>query len=337
MRQLEFTAEHGFTLVETDVQRPAPGEVLVRVLVCGICGSDRAVAGGGAVPPGTRFPLVMGHEICGMIADANGSTAFESGDRVVVMPYAACDECQACRSGNEHLCAAQQLIGYHRAGGLAAFVSVPERAVLPCPPSVSDAAAAVLVDAFATPFHALCSVLRVSDGSPVLVQGFGGTGQAAVMLLKAMGIPAAVVTRRPEAGAAAEAAGAQVVFNSAEDSRQFGRAVRRWSGGGVDFVLDTIGSQTSIQQALDLTRAGGQICVIGLNDEVINWPMAKAVRRSIGLLSSFSATRADASVLLQWAASGRIHPEQLIGAEVSLEDAATAFTNPASGRTVVRP
>ncbi len=339
MKQLQFTPEHGFALAQSEVPSPGAGEVLIRVSACGICGSDRALAVGGAVPPGTRFPLVMGHEICGTIVDANGSTTFAQGERVVVMPYVACGDCQFCRTGQENLCMGQQLVGYHRAGGLAEFVVIPERAVLHCPDSVSDTAAAVLVDAFATPFHALQSVLQVKDGDRVLVQGFGGTGQAAVMLLAAMGVSVGVITQRPEAKAAAEAAGAEMVFTAAEGKRQLGRAVRRWSGGGADSVLDTVGSADSSQQAFDLTRAGGKICVIGLNDDVVTWPLAKAVRRSVGLLASFSATVEDAKILLQWAADGRIKPEQLVSEQLSLTDAARAFERErhAAGRSIVVP
>jgi alcohol dehydrogenase, propanol-preferring len=336
MRQAVFTPEHGFVVMEAEVPTPGPGEVLVRVSACGICGSDRQLVHRGAIPPGTRFPLVMGHEICGTVADDGGTSRFTHGERVVVMPYVPCGTCRMCQTGQENLCSAQQLIGYHRAGGLAEYVSVPEAAVLRCPDTVNDVAAAVLVDAFATPFHAIRAVMRPVSGESILVQGFGGTGQAAVRLLAAMGHEMAVVTHREDAAKAAEAAGARAVFVSSKtDHRLIARAIRRWSTGGVDAVLDTIGSEESIQHACDLVRPGGRICVIGLHDSSIVWPLAKAVRRGVGLLGSFSETREDAELLLEWAVQGRIFPEQLVGNTYRLESVAEAFAEHASGRAVI--
>jgi len=116
------TARNTIEVRETDDPKPGPGEVLVRVRQCGICGTDLHFYQGN-LPPS---PASLGHEFTGEIAAlGEGVEGFAEGDSVAVEPILACQTCSYCRSGQYNLCRARVLLGAYHAGGLAEHVVVP--------------------------------------------------------------------------------------------------------------------------------------------------------------------------------------------------------------------
>ena len=117
--------------VELRDPEPAPGEVLVRVLACGVCRTDLHIADGELAEP--KLPLVLGHQVVGEVVGAGeGAERFAQGDRVGI-PWLgwACGECRYCRSGRENLCERAVFTGYTRDGGYAELASADERFCLP--------------------------------------------------------------------------------------------------------------------------------------------------------------------------------------------------------------
>ncbi len=235
MRALQFSPDDGFRVAETQSLPLGPDEVRLRVDACGVCGSDRQVVAGESVPQGTAFPLVMGHEIAGTIIETGTGVAdWRVGHPVIVHPFIACGDCAPCRHGQSNLCMRQVCVGYQRSGGFSEEVVVPASLLVPRPAACSAAAAALLVDAFATPYRAMKDAGlvvarpgldglggapgegRSVGGSPiayvtgeavhtdatVLIIGTGGLGLAAQMLCEALGIHhVGVLTRRSLDGA----------------------------------------------------------------------------------------------------------------------------------------
>ncbi|MBX5437463.1 MAG: alcohol dehydrogenase catalytic domain-containing protein, partial [Alicyclobacillaceae bacterium] len=194
-----------------DVPDPVPGpdEVLVAVEACGVCGSDRQLVEGEPPPPGTQFPVILGHEIAGRVANAPAASGWATGDPVVVHPFVPCGRCRACRAGQENLCLHQQVVGFQRPGGFAEYVAVPASTLIRRPDGVAPEAAALLVDAFATPYHAITHVAGWQPEQAVVVLGTGGLGLAAVAVLRARGGErVGAVSRRAAGVDAAKAAGA---------------------------------------------------------------------------------------------------------------------------------
>ncbi|WP_273843452.1 alcohol dehydrogenase catalytic domain-containing protein [Rubrobacter calidifluminis] len=338
MRAALFDPEGGFRLGEVPEPEPDEGEIVVEVAGCGVCGSDRQIAAGATAPAGTVFPAVFGHEISGYV----------DGRPVAVFPIVPCGSCRLCSSGQESLCLAQQVIGYHRPGGYAERVAVPEDRVIPLPQDVPLLVAGLLMDAVATPFHALRSVVHLEAGESVAVVGGGGLGLGALLGARAMGAGAtALVTRREPDGVLrglAERLGAQELWSTAEGTeRSLVREVRRWSGGGVDVVLDTAGSVRSVGLAMGLLRPGGRLCVVGMEDEGGGPlpPISHWVRRGIVVAGSYAATVEDARTLVGWAGSGRIEPallEAMVAEVRPLAEIEEVFRQPGrTGRVVIRP
>jgi D-arabinose 1-dehydrogenase-like Zn-dependent alcohol dehydrogenase len=331
---------------------PAPGEALIAVTACGICGSDRQLVRGGTAPAGMPTTAILGHEIAGRIlafgpsaADSRGAGDWRVGDDVVIHPFVACGACRACRAGAEHVCAQQQVIGYQRAGGYAQYVSVPVSTLVARPAGVSADAAATAVDAGATPYRALLRA-GVQAGDAVVVIGSGGLGTACVMLARALGARVVGVSSRAVGAAALARHGAEQAWSLAEiDSRALARMVRRWSGGGCDTVVDATASAVTVVWAMDVVRPGGQVAVVGMSDERVTLTgMERMVRRGVGLFGSFGSRREDVVAVLDLAASGLCDFEELVGGRVALEQVPAILqglgapdTRPAAGRLVMHP
>jgi len=336
MRALVFDPEGGLRVAEVPTPQPCSGEILVRVEACGICGSDRQLVRGEGAPFGTSYPVVLGHEIAGRVeALGEGASGLAPGDAVVVHPFVPCGQCAACARREEHLCPHQGVIGFTRPGGDAEYVAVPAQNAIRRPDGLDPAEAAILVDAYATPYRAMVWA-GVAEEEAVLVIGTGGLGLAAVQIAKALGVPqVAVLSRREDAGALALVSGADEFVTFAGDPRQAARKLRRMAKGGMGLVLDTSGFADGIAFGLDVLRPGGKLVTVAMPLDEIPVPFAKLARKGVALQGSFGSRREDVEALLRMAQEGRVQPDVVAGRRVSLEEAPDAMKNPFFGRDVV--
>src|SRR5262245_6358055 len=139
---MQALVRHGTWVGLRDVPRPrpGPGEVLVRVVVAGICRTDLHVAEG-RLP--AADPVVLGHEFAGLVEGLGAGVAgFHLGDRVAVMPVLPCAACPPCRAADELVCLAPAMLGVERDGAFAEFVAVPAHRVHRLPPGLPWRAAA---------------------------------------------------------------------------------------------------------------------------------------------------------------------------------------------------
>ena len=161
-------------LTELPVPDPAPGEVLVRVLTCGVCRTDLHVATGDL--PVHRARVVPGHEIVGEVAGAGpDSGRFAPGDRVGI-PWlrSTCGRCGFCRTGRENLCPGSRYTGWDADGGYAEFTTVPEAFAYRLPDELDDATAAPLLCAGIIGYRALTRA-ALPPGGRLGLYGFGGS------------------------------------------------------------------------------------------------------------------------------------------------------------------
>src|SRR5579872_4006764 len=183
-------------IAEMPRPEPGPGEVLMRVAACGICGSDVHGYDGSS---GRRIPpLVMGHEAAGTVAAVGKRVnGFSAGDRVTVDSTVYCGDCPNCRCGNINLCDRREVLGvscgdYRRAGAFAELVAVPARIVHPLPDKLPFAEAAML-EAVAVALHAV-SVAPVKSGDTAFVIGAATIGFLLQKVLRAAGCSRVFVT-----------------------------------------------------------------------------------------------------------------------------------------------
>lgn len=176
----------GKPLVESELPTPEPreGEILVRVLACGVCRTDLHVIDGELPKP--KLPLVPGHEIVGVVVRSGpGAHRFSVGDRVGI-PWLGrtCGSCRFCRSGRENLCEHPEFTGYTRDGGYAEYVSADERFAFPLPEGYSDGEAAPLLCAGLIGYR---SYRKAQSAKRLGFYGFGAAAHLLVQLAVAQG------------------------------------------------------------------------------------------------------------------------------------------------------
>jgi propanol-preferring alcohol dehydrogenase len=200
-------------LVERAVPEPGAGELLVRVICCGVCRTDLHLAEGDLPPRAPR--ITPGHEVVGeVVATGPGATRFHTGDRVGVAWLAGTDgTCHYCRTGRENLCPASTYTGWDRHGGYAEFLTAADAFVHPLPTGFSDAELAPLLCAGIIGYRALLRA-DLPPGGTLGIWGFGGSAHLAAQIAIGQGAAVHVFTRAQAARELALSLGAA----SAQDS-----------------------------------------------------------------------------------------------------------------------
>jgi len=200
-------------LVERDVPEPGPGELLIRVLACGVCRTDLHLAEGD-LPPRAR-DITPGHEVVGeVVAAGPGPARFAAGDRVGVAWLAGTDgTCEFCRHGQENLCPASSYTGWDRHGGYAEYLTAADAYVHPLPAGFTDTELAPLLCAGIIGYRALLRA-EIPPGGRLGIWGFGGSAHLAAQVAIAQGAAVHVFSRAADARELALSLGAA----SAQDS-----------------------------------------------------------------------------------------------------------------------
>jgi L-iditol 2-dehydrogenase len=318
-------------LALTDLPTPAPGagEVLIQVAACGICGSDVHGYDGGS---GRRIPpIVMGHEAAGVVAAlGDGATSYRVGERVTFDSTVYCGGCEFCRRGEVNLCNHRQVVGvscgeYRRAGAFAEYVTVPERILYRLPDKLSFSDAAML-EAASVAIHAV-RVADVAGGETALVIGAGMIGLLILQAARASGCSrifvADVDATRLEL---ARSLGADAVIESAGDSRESltSRIEELTGGRGVDLVFEAVGRPETVASAIDCTRKGGTVALVGNISPEVSIPLQKVVTRQIRLQGS-CASAGEYPQAMDWVAEGKIKVAPLITAVAPLAEGPSWF------------
>lgn len=201
-----------FKLQDVELQRPGPGEVLVKVRACGVCFSDVATAHG---EMGPVFPRVPGHEIVGDVVEVgSGVSRFSGGERVGGPWHGGHDgQCRQCARSQFQMCDNKAVNGVSRDGGFAEYVLLRAEAVVRVPKEIDPPAAAPLLCAGVTVFNGIRK-LHVEQGALVAVQGLGGLGHLAVQYARHMGYEVAVLSSGDDKAAFAEQLGAHHYINT---------------------------------------------------------------------------------------------------------------------------
>lgn len=304
---------------EIDVPRIGRKDVLVRVKAAGICHSDAHYRSG--VTKTGPLPVTLGHEVAGIV-EAVGSDVvrFKAGDRVSVHYLVSCGDCHHCRRGCEQFCSTAQMIGKHRDGGWADYISMPERSLFPLPPQISMEHGAVMMCSSSTSLHALKKA-RLKGGETVAVFGIGGLGASALQLAKAMGaLEVFAVDVNPVKLELAAGFGA-VPVNAAQcdpvkDIRQ------RTGGRGVDVSIEVVGLPVTMRQAVQSLAVHGRAAIAGLSDrtfEIASYGELLGTEAEVIGVADHLAR--EMPLLFEFAVRGSLDLEKVITRRVPLDAA----------------
>jgi len=315
------------------VDRPTPpigpGEILVRVLASGICGSD--------VMEWYRIkkaPLVLGHEIAGVVESVSeGVTRFRPGDRVVVSHHVPCNTCRYCLAGQHTVCETLQTTNFDP-GGFSEFVRVPalqtDRGVLVLPDQVSFEAGT-----FVEPLGCVVRGQRVAGvepGKTVAVLGSGISGILHIALAKALGVGTILATDISDARLKmAREFGASEVLRADGDVPASIRAANH--GRGADVVIVCAGALSALEQALLSVDRGGTVLFFATPapGQDLPIPVNSFWRNSITLRPSYAAAPCDLAVALDLIESGAVPVTPMITHRVPLEQTQRGFELVLSG------
>jgi L-iditol 2-dehydrogenase len=332
MKALLLSEYRHLELTDAPTPTPAPGEVLLRVEACGICGSDVHGYDGAS---GRRIPpLVMGHEAAGTIAAlGSGVTGWQLGDRVTFDSTVYCGACPFCLRGEVNLCDHRQVLGvscgdYRRNGAFAEYVAVPQRILYRLPPELSFIEAA-MVEAVSVALHAV-AVSGFQPGQTALVVGAGMIGTLIIQALRVAGA-AHILAADPDptrlTGAARSGAhtligpGADGTPRTAEATAQ---AVLETHPSGVDHVFEAVGIAAAVKAAVAAVRKGGTITLVGNIAPTVELPLQAVVTRQIRLQGTASSA-GEYPRAIELLASRQIDVAPLISSVEPLANGPAAF------------
>jgi L-iditol 2-dehydrogenase len=325
MKALLLSSYKNLELADLPTPEIGADEVLIRVAACGICGSDVHGYDGGS---GRRIPpIVMGHEAAGIVESVGANVKnFVPGDRVTFDSTVYCGACPSCLRGEVNLCDNRQVLGvscgdYRRAGAFAEFVAVPARICYRLPDNFPFAEAAML-EAVAVAIHGVnLAQLRPNDSA--LVIGAGTIGVLTLQALKAAGCKSVFISDVDEQRLAlAKQLGATETFVSNETLQP--QILQRTANQGVDVAVECVGRTETIAAAIDATRKGGTVVLVGNITPTVNLPLQKVVSRQIRLQGS-CASAGEYPRAIELMASGAIKVKPLISAVAPLEEGASWF------------
>lgn len=340
MRALRFHAARDIRVEEVAAPAaPGPGEVVVRVVTCGICGTDlhEYVAGPIVTPvephplTGAQNPQILGHEFAGdVLAVGAGVTRVSNGDRVAIMPLAHCGHCEYCRRGLQHLCMTMACVGLsHAWGGMAELATVAEYQVVPLPAGVTYRQGA-LIEPTAVAAYGV-ERAGVGPGDQVLVTGAGPIGALAALCARSAGASTVYVSEpNPARRRRAEALEVATVLDpTVVDVPEF---LHEETGGlGVDAAIECSGHPNGFAAAVRSLRKRGTLAQTGLFvGEATVEPMLWALN-DLTIVGTWCYWVYDFDRIASQIAAGDLPVERAVTRSVTLDGATDAFAQLASG------
>ncbi len=305
------------------------GHTLLQIKRVGICGTDLHAFEG--TQPYFSYPRVLGHELAACVVATSGTGDFKPGDLVTVIPYVNCETCLACRAGKTNCCSQIKVLGVHIDGGMAEYIQVPTRLLLPADGLSLDELA--LVEPLAIGAHGVRRAAVVKNEF-VLVIGAGPIGLGAMEFARiAGGKVIALDINEQRLTFCEEALDVEYTINANSDDVT--KALLEITGGNMpEVVIDATGSLKAINGAFQYMAHGGRFVLIGLQKGEISFSHPEFHKREGTLMSSRNATKADFDHVLYALKNKLIEPSKYITHRLNFSDLQRDFAtlaNPATG------
>lgn len=307
-----------------DILKPKPreGEILLKVDLCGICGTDAHIFSGELQV--AKPPVVLGHEVSGeIVAMAENVQGFQLGEKVSIDPVVTCGQCEYCHTGRTNLCEQQTVIGYIRNGGFAQYMTAPVSHVYRLN-DATNASTGILVETLACVLNG-ADRLQFRPGSSALILGAGTVGLLWNQLLRNSAVSVLLQTELIEfRRQKAKLLGADFIFDGADSELE--KKVLTICPEGIDFIIDATGNPKAVEQAVPWVRKNGTFMIFGVcpEDAQIQISPFELYQREIKIIASKMppGTLDRSSALL---ASGAINVEEIVTTVLPLDSIAQGF------------
>ena len=330
MKAAAFYGKSDLRIEERPIPVAGPGQMVVKIDVVGICGTDVEFYKSGITPPFTKKPIVLGHENCGTVYQVGeGVTKFKVGDRVLCGPPAHCPEdCEPCRHGRTNIC----INGFPRTAGLGQYDGgyaeymlvhdVEHTMIVPVPENVASEDA-VLFDVICVSLHAVRSSW-FKFGDNVVVSGTGAIGLSAIQILKAAGANKIIALGTNSAKEGLILSYGADYFINSKTCGDLAGEIRRIlkKDVGADVVFECAGNNVSLHNCIySCVKPGGQVSIVG----TIQSPMETIVPGQIAcaepnLQFSFTYTQEDVQIYLDMLEAGKLSFPNMVTGINSLDE-----------------
>jgi L-iditol 2-dehydrogenase len=321
---------------ELPVPQIGEDDVLLAVQAVGVCGSDIHQARGQQSWP-VNYPVVLGHEFCGIIAEVGKNVrGYRAGDRVVSETAAVIDvNSPFARRGLYNLDPNRLGFGAGVDGAMTQFAKVPQRILHRIPDRLPFEVAA-LTEPSCVAFNATCGNARITPGDAVAVIGPGPIGLLCAAMAKLAGAGDLVVIGTPadvRRLAVAQELGATAILGAkGEDLLAWTRSLR--DGYGFDVVIDAAGVSATLKLAIDIVRPAGQISKVGWGPQPLNFSLDPLVKKAVTLQGSFSHNWPIWERVIGLLASGQLNVKPILNRIAPLSEWQQAFESMHSGEIV---
>ncbi len=320
--------------------QPAEGEVLLRSVAVGICGSD---VHGFTGESGRRKPdMVMGHEAVGeVVAVGEGCSRLAVGDRVAVFNIKGCGHCRFCASGAEQLCPDKSILGVNAGtwGAMAEYFAFPESGLFKLDRSI-DPAIGLLTEPIAVGMHAI-GLMRPKPDDIIAIVGAGTIGIGLAIALRARGVRRFfALDKVPEKLALIAQFGATPIHVDEVDAVAVVRAAT--DGRGADGVFEAVGAAATVRTAYDLCAPGGTLVLIGNLAQEFTLPLQGVTSNETTIRGSYGFTKQDFAAAVAIVADRTLPLDRLITGSCRFEETPGVMTRMARNefaaiKMVIRP
>ncbi len=319
MKALQVTGPGKVAIVDVAEPQKAADELLLRVQMVGMCGSDLNTYLGRN--PMVTYPRVLGHEIAAEVVESSNAGAYAPGLQVTVSPYTACGECAACLRGRPNACQLNQTFGVQRDGAMTEYLCVKDEKIYTADGLTS--AELALVEPLTIGFHAVARG-RVTASDVVGVFGCGGVGLGAVLGAARRGATVVAIDVEDDKLSLAKAAGAQYTVHSKRESLH-DRLQQFTQGRGPDVMIEAIGLPSTFQAAVEEVAFTGRVVYIGYAKEPVSYETRLFVQKELDILGSRNAGPDDFRAVIEALQEKALPVDRAISKVVDLADASQAL------------
>lgn len=322
MRRVKLTAPKQAVVENVPKPKPGPGEILLKVSYCGICGSDLHASIG--KHPFVPLPATPGHEFSGWVEEVGPDVKeFKKGDRVTSEPNLVCGKCYNCRIGRYNICENLRVMGCQGDGAMADYFLMPAAKTVPIPNNLSMKHAS-LVEPVSVGTHA---VHRAGDlfGKNVVIVGVGMIGLSVLATVLQCGPKHVwVVDFADERLKLAKEMGAHTAYNGQD--KDLITKIRNEAGfEGIDVAFEAVGVGAALRTSMALIRKGGKVIVMGVYGDDATIRAADLQDREMELIGTLMYTLRDVKEAIGLLADKKVPSDKIIGKVFAIDQCNEAF------------